>query len=84
MKNKTSITTSLMVKIQLFSSIPPLSIKLSKCTFIIIFLLGLNPIFAQQFQIADPANIALFPQQNDFRNILNLSGIGQFKKDSSI
>lgn len=37
---------------------------------------------AQQFRIADVKDIALFPQQNDFRNTLNLSGIWKFKKDS--
>jgi beta-glucuronidase len=37
---------------------------------------------AQTFKAADPKDIALFPQQNDHRNTLNLSGIWQFKKDS--
>ncbi len=35
-----------------------------------------------QTTIADPAAIALFPQQNSVRNALNLSGVWQFKKDS--
>ncbi|UZR97763.1 beta-glucuronidase [Chondrinema litorale] len=38
--------------------------------------------FAQEFTLANPKDIALFPQQNDFRNTLNLSGIWKFKKDS--
>lgn len=38
--------------------------------------------YAQSFQTADPKSISLFPQQNDFRNTLNLSGIWKFKKDS--
>src|SRR5207302_6955049 len=38
---------------------------------------------AQQFKLADAKDIALFPQQNDFRNTLNLSGIWKFKKDSA-
>jgi beta-glucuronidase len=37
---------------------------------------------AQSFAYADPARIALFPQQNDYRNTLIVSGIWQFKKDS--
>lgn len=40
------------------------------------------PGFAQNFKQADPSRIALFPQQNELRNTLNLSGIWQFKKDS--
>lgn len=54
----------------------------SRFTYSIIFmLLGMN-IFAQQFKSADAKDIALFPQQNDSRNTLNLSGIWNFKKDS--
>jgi beta-glucuronidase len=37
---------------------------------------------AQNFKTANPKDIALFPQQNDCRNVLNLSGIWKFKKDS--
>nr|WKN38712.1 beta-glucuronidase [Tunicatimonas sp. TK19036] len=37
---------------------------------------------AQTFATANPADIALYPQQNDLRNVLNLSGIWKFKKDS--
>jgi beta-glucuronidase len=37
---------------------------------------------AQQFKVADVKDIALFPQQNDLRNALNISGIWKFKKDS--
>jgi beta-glucuronidase len=48
---------------------------------IIFMLLGMN-VFAQQFKSADAKDIALFPQQNDSRNTLNLSGIWNFKKDS--
>ena len=50
-------------------------------TGIIFILLGMN-VFAQQFKSADAKDIALFPQQNDSRNTLNLSGIWNFKKDS--
>jgi len=42
----------------------------------------LGPCLAQPFAPAEPARIALFPQQNDLRNTLNLSGIWRFKKDS--
>ena len=37
---------------------------------------------AQDFKIADVKDVALFPQQNDLRNTLNISGIWEFKKDS--
>lgn len=37
---------------------------------------------AQEFKSADPKDIALFPQQNINRNLLDLSGIWKFKKDS--
>ena len=38
---------------------------------------------AQELKAANPKDIALFPQQNDIRNTLNLSGIWKFKKDSA-
>ena len=38
---------------------------------------------AQEFKVADVKDIALFPQQNDLRNTLNISGIWKFKKDSA-
>ena len=44
--------------------------------------LCLTPGLAQTIPTADPARIALFPQQNDVRNTLNRSGMWQFKKDS--
>ncbi|MBD2757858.1 beta-glucuronidase [Spirosoma validum] len=40
------------------------------------------PCLAQSVSSTDPSRIALFPQQNDLRNTLNLSGMWQFKKDS--
>lgn len=51
---------------------------------VITFLLAvcLIPCRAQTFAVADPSRIALYPQQNDLRNTLNLSGIWQFKIDS--
>jgi beta-glucuronidase len=54
----------------------------SKFLFTLLLALWLAPCFAQTFSSADPARIALYPQQNDFRNTLSLSGIWQFKKDS--
>ncbi|SHN33207.1 beta-glucuronidase [Chitinophaga sp. CF418] len=36
----------------------------------------------QDFRTANTEDIALFPQQNEFRNTLDLSGIWKFKKDS--
>jgi beta-glucuronidase len=47
--------------------------------FICISAIHLN---AQTFQEANIKNIALFPQQNDLRNTLNLSGMWKFQKDS--
>lgn len=37
---------------------------------------------AQDFKNAEASDIALFPQQNNYRNTLNLSGIWKFQKDS--
>lgn len=35
-----------------------------------VILFCINPLFAQEFEPSDPGNIALFPQQNEFRNRL--------------
>jgi beta-glucuronidase len=51
--------------------------------FAFILIIGFTPCFTQSFQNADPSYIALFPQQNDIRNTLSLSGIWQFKKDTA-
>lgn len=37
---------------------------------------------AQDFKMAETKDIALFPQQNEFRNKENISGIWKFQKDS--
>ena len=37
---------------------------------------------AQDFKVAETKDIALFPQQNEFRNKESLSGIWKFQKDS--
>jgi beta-glucuronidase len=37
---------------------------------------------AQSFKDSDPAEIALYPYQNQYRNLIDLSGIWQFKLDS--
>lgn len=48
-----------------------------------VFFLNISPgLRAQPFSQANVKDIALFPQQNDFRNTLNLSGVWKFKKDS--
>lgn len=47
----------------------------------ILCILFVTGTFAQEFKTANPQDIALFPQQNDFRNVLNLSGIWKFKLD---
>jgi beta-glucuronidase len=52
------------------------------CLLPLLLLLFLAPGLAQSFSPADPARIALFPQQNDLRNTLSLSGMWQFRKDS--
>ncbi|WP_370479775.1 beta-glucuronidase [Tamlana flava] len=38
--------------------------------------------FATDFRLSDPKDIALAPVQNNIRNVLDLSGIWRFKKDS--
>jgi beta-glucuronidase len=48
----------------------------------LVFLLFAAMANGQSFKAPDPKYIALFPQQNDFRNTLNLSGVWKFKKDS--
>lgn len=53
--------------------------KLLSFLLLLVCLTNLN---AQEFKVANPRDISLFPQQNDFRNTLNLSGIWKFKKDS--
>ncbi len=40
-------------------------------------------LFSQSFKVANVKDIALFPQQNEYRNLLNISGMWKFKKDSS-
>lgn len=50
---------------------------------IIMFLLmSFVKVSAQDFKIAKTKDIALFPQQNEFRNKENISGIWKFQKDS--
>ena len=56
--------------------------KMKKITATLLLFGLLSTIYSQTFQKADPAEIALFPQQNDIRNTLNISGIWKFKKDS--
>lgn len=41
-----------------------------------------SKVYPQEFMVADPSLIALFPQQNDIRNARTLSGIWNWKKDS--
>ena len=55
------------------------SLKLKLC---IILCMSVFITYAQEFKSADPKDIALYPQQNEFRNTLNLSGLWNFKKDS--
>jgi beta-glucuronidase len=54
----------------------------SRFTSILLFILIGMSVYAQDFKSANPKDIALFPQQNVFRNTLNLSGIWKFKKDT--
>jgi beta-glucuronidase len=54
-----------------------------KYALIVLLFVSTIPSFAQTFPNANPANIALFPQQNDFRNTLSLSGMWKFKKDTA-
>ncbi len=39
--------------------------------------------YAQEFELSNPKDIALNPVQNNYRNLLDLSGIWKFKKDSA-
>ncbi|QHW00429.1 beta-glucuronidase [Spirosoma endbachense] len=55
---------------------------ISRYLLVLLALFGWSPGLAQSFANADPAHIALFPHQNEFRNTLSLSGMWQFKKDS--
>ena len=54
----------------------------SQIVSLVIFLFLSMFSYGQKFKTSDPKDIALFPQQNDCRNTLNLSGIWKFKKDS--
>ncbi|GAB4036303.1 beta-glucuronidase [Spirosoma gilvum] len=54
----------------------------AKYLFTFLFITSLTSCLAQSAAPPDPMRIALFPQQNDVRNTLNLSGMWQFKKDS--
>lgn len=49
----------------------------------LLFLLIGAHAFAQQFKTSNPQDIALFPQQNDCRNVLNLSGVWKFQPDTN-
>jgi beta-glucuronidase len=52
-------------------------------SFILLLTIGnISSCLSQTFQDADIKNIALFPQQNEVRNTLSLSGIWKFKKDT--
>lgn len=50
--------------------------------FLILITLGLT-LNGQSFQPAQSDHIALYPQQNEFRNAINLSGVWNFKTDSA-
>jgi len=56
--------------------------KLLKLKLFIMLCMPVLLAFAQEFKLSDPKDIALYPQQNEYRNTLNLSGIWNFKKDS--
>ena len=53
----------------------------SKFTNIVLLILFSMNVNAQELKSADVKDIVLFPQQNEFRNTLNLSGIWKFEKD---
>ena len=54
-----------------------------KSTFLLLSLLIGVKMFASDFKLSDPKDIALRPVQNSHRNLLDLSGVWKFKKDSS-
>ncbi len=43
----------------------------------------MTALFGQPFKTPNERDITLFPQQNEFRNALNISGIWKFKRDSA-
>jgi beta-glucuronidase len=55
------------------------SLKLKLCIILCMSVMLAN---AQEFKSADSKDIALYPQQNEYRNTLNLSGIWNFRIDS--
>jgi beta-glucuronidase len=46
-----------------------------------VYFMAMN-VHAQEFKTANVKDIALFPQQNELRNAINISGIWKFKKDA--
>lgn len=54
----------------------------SKLLWIIAFAFAASEIHAQTFQKANVSNISLYPQQNELRNTLNISGVWKYQKDS--
>lgn len=54
----------------------------NKILVVAVLFLSFIKVGAQDFKVAETKDIALFPQQNEFRNKENLSGIWKFQKDS--
>jgi beta-glucuronidase len=56
---------------------------LNKSKFIVLFIFLSRSLFAQELNLDAPASINLLPQQNLIRNVQNISGIWNFKIDST-
>lgn len=56
---------------------------MKKLLIVALFLSAYRPSSAQEFPAADPQNIALRPIHNEFRELMDLSGIWKFKADPS-
>lgn len=54
----------------------------TKMLIVTILFVSFIKVVAQDFKSAETKEIALFPQQNEFRNTQNISGIWKFQKDS--
>jgi beta-glucuronidase len=55
----------------------------SKLKFVVLFIFLSHSLFAQELNNEAPASISLMPQQNLIRNVQNISGIWNFKIDST-
>ena len=79
-KSQTKARTELLLR-RLKEKIPLLDMAASACSIAFFLLLSLT-VSAQHMVPTDPTDIALLPQQNNYRDLVDLSGIWDFKVDS--